>query len=119
MKCRHQRSRAAGSKLADGVLCVSRPSIWGNPWVGPDAVPAYKMFIEQVVQGGLSLGSFEPALRVDRKFEKPLDCWKELRGLIFEYRRDPKDVACWCPLDQRCHGDVILAIPFYCAWNRV
>lgn len=118
MKQRYQRSRQAGAKLPEGVLYVGRPSIWGNPWTGPDAVTAYRMFCEQVVSGVLCIGTFEPALNVKREFEKPIDEWKTLRDLMFQYRREPSDVACWCSTDKGCHGDLILALPALFHWNR-
>lgn len=51
MPKRIQLSRKAGWRKPAGVLSVSRPTIWGNPWVGPNAVLAYAHFCEQV-RGG-------------------------------------------------------------------
>lgn len=119
MITRIQRSRAAGSRLADNTLCVSRPSIWGNPWIGPDAVEAYREFCEQVVSGVLCVSTIEASLNVQRKFDKPINEWKALRGEIFEFvSHPPQHVACWCPLNQPCHGNVIAALPHLFAWYR-
>lgn len=70
----------------DAVI-VARPSRWGNPIaVGSEGVPdratAVKVFRETI-----------PYWHVDIR--------RELRG---------KDLACWCPLDQPCHADVLLEI---------
>lgn len=74
----------------DAVI-VARPSRWGNPVaVGSEGVPdratAVKVFRETLEHKGL--GEQE-------------DIRRELRG---------KDLACWCPLDQPCHADVLLEI---------
>lgn len=118
MAKRIQLSRAAGFKKPIGVLSVSRPTIWGNPWVGPDAVAAYQKFMEDVRSGVLAVSTIESVMNVTRKFEKPLDEWKTLRGLMFDYVQKPCDVACWCPLNQPCHGNVIAGLPHLFAWYR-
>lgn len=117
---RVQRSRKKGAKLPSNTLVVTRPTIWGNPWEGQDAVAAYKMFVEQVIDGVLCVQTIESALRVKRIFEKPIDEWKDLRSRMFVFDRHQITfrVACWCPVDAKCHGDVIRALPYYLAWNR-
>lgn len=118
MAIRIQRQRAAGWRLPENTLCVGRPSIWGNPWVGPDAVPAYKMFCEQVVEGVLSISLIEGAMQIRRVFSKPIDDWQQLRTEMFAYVKQPRDVACWCGLTQACHGNLIIALPYLFAWHR-
>jgi len=82
--------------MPDNAIYVGRPTKWGNPW-SENNNPLYWMsaepsWREQVVAayewglGFMSDGDFE-------KFIEPL------RG---------KDLACWCPLDQPCHADVLL-----------
>ena len=115
---RYQKSRQVTGAVPEGVLHVARPSIWGNPWIGPDAVDAYKLFMEQVSSGVLCIHFIESVLNVKRTFEKPLDDWKELRNEMFDYCREPRSVACWCSLEDRCHGQIILALPYLRAWDR-
>lgn len=116
---RVQRKRTRGSKLPDGCVCVDRSTGFGNPfpvakgtstsmgvtkpiwrvgtWNGPAmwfkdtkqdavalAVEAYRAWIAQPRQEALQ----ERAMMV-------------LRG---------HNLACWCPLDQPCHADVLLEI---------
>lgn len=116
---RIQRRRTKGWKLPDGAVCIGRHGPFGNPfpivkgvatscgvtrpiwqvgtWEGPalwlrdteaDArelsVKAYRAWIEQPVQTKLRA-----------------EAVSLLAG---------KNVACWCRLDQKCHGDVLLEI---------
>lgn len=115
---RIQRKRTKGWRLPGNTLCVTRPTIWGNPWVGPDAVTAYRLFCEQIADGVLCLWTIELGLNVECKFRKPIDEWKELRELMFQYVKKPTDVACFCTLDQPCHGNLIKSLPYLFAWRR-
>jgi len=78
----------------DAVI-VARPSKWGNPWkIGDravcdahDAVHKFKMWAYDCLDPRVTGSIF--------------DDLRELRG---------KDLACWCPLDQPCHADVLLKL---------
>lgn len=61
---------------------VGRPSAWGNPFRGPDAVSRYRRWVE----------------------------WKGLEMLPFTAPLVGKTLVCWCPLDQPCHADVLLEL---------
>jgi uncharacterized protein DUF4326 len=88
MPQRFQRSRRKGARLPAGVVVVTRPTKWGNPHplaLGrPEAVRRYR---EDLFAGRL-------AVTVE-------DVRQELRG---------RDLACYCPLDEPCHADVLLAV---------
>ncbi|MDP9352691.1 MAG: DUF4326 domain-containing protein [Chloroflexota bacterium] len=87
MPKRYQLSRRKGWRKPEGAVVVSRPSKWANrhDW--------------------RVLGRAEAAVRYAedayRDPEKIAAIRAELRG---------KDVCCWCPLDDFCHGDVLLEI---------
>jgi len=105
---RVQLSRKKGWKLPPNTVVVARPSKWGNPYtIGksaslfaqsvevPDAKTAVRLFAAyaDIPQGeyighkrGMSIGD---------------QAYRELRG---------KNLACWCPLDQPCHADVLLRL---------
>ncbi len=101
---RIQRSRAKGARLsaANGlpIVCVSRPSRWGNPFssVLAAARPADKPSLraESVAQFRRALLKADGALPFTSE-----DVRRELRG---------KNLACWCPSDQPCHADVLLEV---------
>ncbi len=67
---------------------MTRPTKWGNPHplqLGRDE--AVRRYRDDLVAGRLRI-SVEDVVR-------------ELRG---------RDLACYCPLDQPCHADVLIAI---------
>ncbi len=94
---RIQRRRVKGWKMPPNTVYVGRPTRWGNPHkVGrhkdyhdlkltrQDAVDLYREWLMQAGNGTL-------------KDEAVI----ELHG---------KNLACFCPLDQPCHADVLLEI---------
>lgn len=107
---RIRRSRAAGSRLPAGAVVVTRPTAYGNPWIVGETICV-------PVDGGSAWLSVEvtPALAValfaawvtEPAQEALVTQISDLRG---------KDLACWCPLDEPCHADVILAIAN--GWDR-
>lgn len=88
MPKRYQRSRQKGAHLPDDVVVVTRPTRWGNPHP-------------------LSLGRPEAV----RRYEQDLLAGR-LPFTVDDVRRDlrGKDLACYCPVDQPCHVDVLLEI---------
>jgi hypothetical protein len=85
---RIQRKRTKGWRLGDAVY-VGRPSVWGNPWwagVDGTAVTVVNRYREV-------WGRFSP---------------RYVAGLLAPLRGH--DLACWCPLDQPCHADVLLEL---------
>lgn len=101
---RIQRKRVKGWKMPEGAICVSRPTRWGNPWkVGRGAtraefqecVDSYRKWIA-ARDSDLSRSG-----RVTPEGPYSMQIRAYLRG---------KDLACWCPLDQPCHADVLLEI---------
>lgn len=100
MPKRIQRKRTKGWRMPEGAVYVGRPTIFGNPFkVGNGTTPmcAVKQFKLWLAgykgSGGGGLRRLSMLARID-----------ELRG---------KDLACWCPLDQPCHADILLGIANY------
>ena len=91
---RIQRKRTKGWRSPSNTVYVGRPSKWGNPHacgVGSSASP-HRSRIHVVEQ-------FREYATSRVKWD--LRWLDELRG---------KDLACWCPLNQPCHADVLLEI---------
>lgn len=88
MPVRIQRKRTKGWKMPAGVVYVGRPTRWGNPYTIAECGSA-----ENAVMAFLTARMTMPEEREKIR--------RELRG---------KDLACWCPLDQPCHADVLLEI---------
>jgi hypothetical protein len=84
---RIQRSRKKGWKMPENTVYVGRPTKWGNPYPINGKFTrdqAYKMYVEFV-----------------KKWDLAEDAKKELKG---------KNLACFCPLGELCHADVLLDI---------
>ena|ERR1035437_7044 len=82
---RIQRRRTKGWRMPEGAVYVGRPTKWGNPFT----VDEYGR------EEAISI--FKYNLTDEQKQNARL----ELRG---------KDLACFCPLDQPCHADVLLEL---------
>lgn len=99
MVARIQRKRTKGWRMPDGAVYVGRPTRWGND-ITPDmldvagrplgrerAIELYRLATLRFLEDGDSRDVYE---------------WVQpLLG---------RDLACWCPLDQPCHADVLLKL---------
>lgn len=122
---RIQRKRVSGWRMPQGAKYVGRPSRWGNPFriyrghsaIGPKwhvAVDSWHHLhasecIWGYVTSSAPLGPeaavelFRSVLKVRARDEGDrLRKW--LAPLV------GRDLACWCPIGQACHADVLLAI---------
>jgi hypothetical protein len=123
---RIQLRRTKGWRLPEGAMKVDRSTRWGNPFVpghpsglafqdGGDPTPLVAAmtlqqslrFYRDMVSGFLSPEmhphGHEWMERFRARFGRhPLEIVRcDLRG---------RDLACWCPLDQPCHADVLLEL---------
>ncbi len=132
---RIQRKRTKGWRVPPNTIYVGRPGKWGNPFnfsrsdhcwnalalgCRGDAkgrreasVKAYRQWIADprgrikemefgVVMEGKDGETFPIGPRAKAGVSPALsDIQRELRG---------KNLACWCPLDQPCHADVLLEL---------
>lgn len=100
---RIQLSRKAGWRLPVGAVSVARPSRWGNPFPACEhrtrdqAVDQFARLLNGVVRGADDCEHVLPTFNYPARWE----IRRELAG---------KDLACWCPLTQPCHADVLLRI---------
>jgi hypothetical protein len=102
---RIQRKRTKGWRMPEGAVYVGRPAGWGNP-IRPGE--PYRFFNRH---GKLVMGVAPRSNRyalVDL-FRAYVSARTDLHDQI---RADlaGRDLACWCPLDQPCHADVLLEI---------
>jgi hypothetical protein len=88
---RIQRKRTKGWRMPENTVSVARPGFFGNPFKVGDytecqyAVDAYRDWLKDTPQG-----------RYTQK--KAIEL---LKG---------KNLACFCPLNQPCHADVLLEL---------
>ena len=93
---RIQRKRTKGWRMPANTVSVSRPSDWGNPFT---------------VAGYYAAG-FSGDLTVAK--QRCVDGFEDYINDFFielvKHHLRGKNLACWCPLDEPCHADVLLAI---------
>lgn len=109
MPTRIQRKRAKGWRKPAGAVCVTRPSVFGNPFTvagyleiwNPKASPAeaargcvgmYRDWLREVLAGHWDH---------DPKLKRLRESIPTLRG---------KDLCCYCPPGSPCHADVLLEL---------
>lgn len=103
MAIRIQRKRTKGWRMPEGTVYVGRPSGWGNPF----AIGVMKILGAEVSENRLVVCPKDAAEAVIafrwylEQSEARMARVRELRG---------KDLACWCPLHQPCHADVLLEL---------
>jgi hypothetical protein len=115
MPRRIQRRRERGWRLPVGAKCVDRSTIYGNPfevgevtpvtWPQPfggvrvtgraHAVDLLRRWIDSREDGSTS------AFPGSRGYPTKRIIRKELQGL---------NLACWCPLSEPCHADLLIEI---------
>ena len=92
---RIQRKRTKGWRMPPNTVYVGRPSGWGNPYTIELNVDAFSGTPTQARQ-----------VCVDRFEDGMSDYYLER----VKVHLAGKNLACWCPLDQPCHADVLLKI---------
>ena len=101
---RIQRQRTKGWRMPPNTVYVGRPTRWGNEFeVGGLVTP--EIAVERYALHIVSYFGF-----VERETKRLWHPWpvesKELDAWLQPLRGH--NLACWCPLDQPCHGDVLL-----------
>lgn len=115
---RIQRSRAKGWKMPPNTVYVGRPTKFGNPWTPVGYWNAgysgdHSVAVQACVE---NFRAWMTRTRSAWSGDVPTGPIKEL-GSPMIYHEPPdvselrgKNLACWCPLDQPCHADVLLEI---------
>ena len=122
---RVQLQRTRGWRKPDNTVVVARPSLWGNPWslhsiretyglTGETArrwaVERYRRELEHfglladygAVVSEAKWNEAWDLIRVELEATSMADAAPRMLG--------GKNLACWCPLDQPCHADVLLEL---------
>ncbi|MEF2979079.1 DUF4326 domain-containing protein [Subtercola sp. YIM 133946] len=89
-------SRKKGWRKPENTVVVSRPTRWGNPWL--ILTPGGRIL---AVQRFREMFTIDVEARTAFGYPDPEEIRRDLAG---------KNLACWCPLDQPCHADVLLEI---------
>lgn len=104
---RIQLRRVKGWRKPPGAIVVARPSRWGNPNVLERHDQGWSV---RNLRSGLATAHFPEAearrFAVDAYRAQLTDADVEDACRVLAGH----DLACWCPLDQPCHADVLLAV---------
>lgn len=95
---RIQRHRVKGWRMPPGAVYVGRGTPWGNPYQIGMTSPDHPGRMHVMGKHGI-VRAFRGY--AGRKLEHDEEWLAPLRG---------KSLACWCPLDQPCHADVLLEL---------
>lgn len=115
---RIQLRRTKGWRKPENTVVVARPSKWGNPFtmaayramerdlcMPPESEAAVRAELVAAFRSVVKFGPYSAYWSPDNYQAVLTICdglnAGELRG---------KNLACWCPLDQPCHGDVLLEL---------
>lgn len=113
------RNKPWRAENPDAVI-VARPTKWGNQWrivpVRDNWFPWGEAADVIHEKTGSSIGRFSQFTRMKGTGAPYWACHAYRRDLTEELIADARrelagrDLACWCRLDQPCHGDVLLSI---------
>jgi len=93
---RVQLKREKGWRMPENTVKVDRSTKWGNPFVPGDSHPLVPGSVADKRHAARLFAAHAPLNEV-----LVAEARAELRG---------KNLACWCPLDQPCHADVLLEL---------
>lgn len=106
---RIQLSRKKGWRMPPNTVKVDRTTKWGNLFiVGQHGTRAECVRLFQLLMAGnicISIGKNPDGTH---HADGQITFYKHVRRNRHHLRG--KNLACWCPLDQPCHADVLLEI---------
>lgn len=101
---RVQLSRKKGWRMPENTVSVARPGRWGNPF----KLGELKCFVnDDDANDRIAVVPFTRAEAV-AAFRWLAAQPKYRAAIVAELAG--KNLACWCPLDQPCHADVLLEL---------
>lgn len=116
---RIQLRRTKGWRMPENTVVVARPTKLGNPFTIEKAIASgyakadtAQAFVVDVFRDWLTPSPHQEhwwqGPESDQRRSEIRDTLRSLRG---------KNLACWCPLNQPCHADVLLElanVPLLC-----
>jgi len=102
---RIQRQRTRGWRMPKGAIYVGRPSAWGNPF----KVECFGLNLALALYRRSMTGCWTPDGIPEELIHLAYQGHQAVRAFSYHEVRG-KDLACWCPLDQPCHADILLEL---------
>lgn len=107
--------------MPEGAIYVGRPTRWGNPFTIVNTPrQGFVIFDDSTPESGRSgfIASFptreEAVVASIKMFKKHIRTLRGDRKMLMSFAMSGTlrghDLVCWCPLDQPCHADVLLAL---------
>lgn len=91
-----QRKRVKGWRMPGNCVCVTRPGRYGNPYKAGDRTNSGHLITKEV-----ACYLYEQNLREKYSYDELREFLRPLLG---------KDLACFCPMGDVCHRDVLIRI---------
>lgn len=116
---RIQRRRTKGWRMPESTVYVGRGTKWGNPYrvtikrdgVGDEMASVFIPEASRKLHFFWSPGEEPARKRAAQVAVENYDRWIRLADLnSVRAELAGKNLACWCPVDQPCHADVLLEI---------
>lgn len=115
---RIQLRRTKGWRKPEGAIVVARPSKWGNPFIvhthsgrceaDAQTCPIWRedsTVYDYRETRALAVVAFRHMFQFPLSWDPEYPNVDEIREALAG-----RDLACWCPLDQPCHADVLLEL---------
>ncbi len=108
---RIQLRRTKGWRKPEGAVVVARPTKWGNPYTVAGARDAGYEGTDAELRD-FCVEMFRRWLRNPRAEWSDLSAVERAEWIQIHAARLLRgaDLACWCPLDQPCHADVLIEV---------
>ncbi len=102
MPVRIQLKPSEDNLMPDHVVNVSDPGPWGNPFiVGVHGTEHECVELYDNLMAGILCTATDNFIAQRSSYRYMVKYIQTLQG---------KDLACWCPLDQPCHADVLIGL---------
>lgn len=106
---RIQRRRTKGWRLPQGAISVTRPGKWGNPYF-PGCGLGFGGFDSEMRPAHWPLQTKADMVRHFREHMRLMRMHEPERYAEYIRPLQGLDLACWCPIGEPCHADVLIEL---------